>query len=405
MRTRVHREPGRSLLLVPLLALALALLPVAAFGQSPEPGMRAMWVTRWDFRTAADVERVMEQAAALGVTDVIWQVRGQADAFYRSALEPWGRELFHDLPKDAAEPGVDPLEQAVKHAHAKGMKLHAWFNVMPLWKDKTPPTDPKHPFNAHPAWRLYDASGAAQPLNDHYVIVNPVMPEVHDHLVAVARDIVTRYDVDGFHMDYVRFVSDSMDKTKIYPADAASLALFKEATGLEGIESKENLAAYRDWIRTRITDLVRRLKQEAVSAREGVEFTAAVWRRPELGRETYLQDGALWLNEGTLDRAFPMIYSAKDDQVASDLAAWTAAAPGKRITIGLGTYMHAPDQSPRQAEASMAGGSDGFAIFAYAGMYESVNPLQERDEAGVRSRRERLEHVARYFESLKSGSK
>ncbi|MFG0251369.1 MAG: family 10 glycosylhydrolase, partial [Phycisphaerales bacterium JB038] len=101
--------------------------------------IRALWVTRWDYRNERDVRRIIFDAADMGATDIIWQVRGQADAFYDSDIEPWGEELLEDLPPGVRQPPFDPLAIACQLAHGKGLRLHAWFNVMPLWKDRTPP--------------------------------------------------------------------------------------------------------------------------------------------------------------------------------------------------------------------------------------------------------------------------
>lgn len=352
-----------------------------------------LWITRWDYRTAKDVAECIDRAAAIGATDLFWQVRGQADAFYRSDLEPWGRELFRDLPKQSSDPGFDPLELAVRRAHERGLKLHAWVNIMPLWKGTDPPADPKHPFNAHPEWRLRDAAGTPQALNEHYVIVNPLLPAVHDHIVAVCKDIVSRYPVDGLHMDYVRFVSDTMKDPAAFPGDPESVELFKQATGRVGLDSAEEQAAFRDFKRDRITQLVRRIRREAVNARPGVVLTAAVWRRPDLAHNTYLQDAAAWLNEGTLDRACPMIYTKDDKQFHDDLAAWLAAAPGKAITPGLGIYMHAPGASKMQLDDAFTAHVAGVALFAYAAIYESVDPNQDKSPEKVTERSERLRAI------------
>lgn len=348
-----------------------------------------LWITRFDYRTEADVVQCIERAADFGATDVIWQVRGQADAFYKSDLEPWGEELLAGLP-DGMAPVFDPLAVAVEQAHKHGLKLHAWVNIMPLWKGKTPPPNPKHPYLTHPEWRMRNAAGQEQALNDHYVIANPLLPAVHDHIVAVCKDIVTRYAVDGLHMDYVRFVSDTMKDPAAFPGDPESFKLFEKATGKAMSDSPESKVAFRDFKRQRITDLVRRIRKEAVQMRPGVAFTAAVWRRPDLGRDTYLQDGAVWLNEGTLDLACPMIYTDDDKQFAGDLAAWQAAAPGKPITPGLGIYLHKPGASDSQLVLCDAGRTPGYAIFSYAAMYESVNEFQEKAESKVRERAERL---------------
>ncbi len=377
-------------LLVVLLCTMFAVIPAAADEQRPFLGL---WITRWDYRAPSDVTECISRADSLGITDIFWQVRGQADAFYRSDLEPWGRELFRDLPPDAREPGFDPLDLAVRTARDRGLRLHAWVNIMPLWKGREPPSDSRHPFNAHPEWRLRDATGAPQPLNDHYVIVNPLLPAVQDHVVAVCKDIVTRYAVDGLHMDYVRFVSDSMADPAAYPRDAESIAIFRRATGRDGGESAlsaSDLAAYRDFKRDQITAMVKRIRAEAVSARPGVVLTAAVWRRPETAREVYLQDAAAWLNDGTLDRACPMIYTKDNKQFEGDVSAWVAAAPGERLSPGIGIYMHPPGTSAGQFELCDSLGTPELALFAYAALFESVDPNQDKSAAKVAERAERL---------------
>jgi len=364
----------------------------------PAPEMRAVWVTRWDYASEDRVRQLMADAAGLGMTDVIFQVRGQADAFYRSALEPWGEELTDDLPPGATGPAFDPLAVAVKEGHARGLRVHAWVNVMPLWKGKDPPKDKNHPFHTHPEWRLQDTRGRIQDLNDHYVIVNPVLPEVQDHIVAVCADIVRRYDVDGLHLDYVRFVSESLASDATYPGDSRSLAMFKQATGARGVALQRERDMLRDWVRSRITDLVERIKEEAVSEREGVVLTAAVWRRPDLAYAAQLQNAAQWLQSGVLDRAIPMIYSDDDARYEDDLDAWLAAANGRPLTPGIGAYKHQdPDQTRRQMTIARAADASGFCLFAASTLFETDAPDQDRSAEGKRDRRARRDVIRAYL--------
>ncbi|MCW5776564.1 MAG: family 10 glycosylhydrolase [Phycisphaeraceae bacterium] len=350
---------------------------------------RGVWVTRWDYRTREDVRQIMSNAAAIATTDVFFQVRGQADAFYESRLEVWGHELLTDLPAGRTEPGFDPLAEAVREAHRRGMRIHAWINVFPAWKGTTPPENQRHLYHTRPQWRLHDGEGRAQPLNDHYVILNPVLPEVHDHIVEVSRDIARRYAVDGLHLDYVRFVADTMDGKTLYPGDLRSIQMFRSATGRRGVDSAEDRAAYREWIASRITDLVRRIGSEAALARPGVVLTAAVWRRPDLARDQQLQQSDVWLRERTLARAIPMVYTTDDRQFADDLRAWREAAPGRPISPGIGSFRHGPGQTPRQIE--LAGLDRGYCLFAYHAFFESANPEEPKDAASI-AKREALRH-------------
>lgn len=351
--------------------------------------IRGLWITRWDYRTPAEVTEAIDRAESLGATDIFWQVRGQADAYYRSPFEPWGEEILVPLAPGVSDPGYDPLALAVAQAHARGMRLHAWVNVMPLWKGTKLPKAKTHPYYTHPEWRLTDQNGVEQPFNESYVIVNPVLDEVHDYLVRVIADIVDRYAIDGIHLDYIRFVSESMDESKVYPGDAKSIALFKTASGRDGVRSEDDRRAFRAWKRNRITDLVRRIGTEAVDRRPGVTYTAAVWRDPTIGQVQYLQDAALWLRDGSIDAAFPMIYTDKDTQFRDDWQAWKQAASGGRVVPGLGIYKHNdPAQSIRQIR--IASSPDGYALFAYASVFDSANPLELRTPEARAQRRTRL---------------
>ncbi|USO00032.1 MAG: family 10 glycosylhydrolase [Phycisphaeraceae bacterium] len=344
--------------------------------------LRGVWVTRWDYITADDVRTIMRDASQMGFTDVFWQVRGQADAYYESRLEPWGQELFRDgnddkTPPTEAEvrkgPGYDPLEVAVREAHRRGMRIHAWMNVMPLWKGKVEPVSASHPWRSHRSWRLKDDRGVEQPLSDEYVIANPVLEDVQDHIVSVVRDIVSRYEVDGIHLDYIRFISESLEKDRWYPGDAVSRALFRQAKGLSA-DAKVDPAAMRAWVRDRISDLVHRIREEAVNTREGVTLSAAVWRRPEMARDQQLQDAARWANLGWVDVLMPMLYTDNDAQFSGDLRAWEAAVHRRgAIAPGIGVYKH---DSGRQTlgQVKMHDDDKRFVLFAYSSLFHSRAP-------------------------------
>src|SRR5678816_2599221 len=77
-------------LLLPFLAAGLIVPAVAS--AAPAAGsddIRAIWVTRFEYQTEADVKAIVANCAALGFNTILFQVRGQADAYYRSSIEPW----------------------------------------------------------------------------------------------------------------------------------------------------------------------------------------------------------------------------------------------------------------------------------------------------------------------------
>lgn len=359
--------------------------------------LRGLWVTRWDYLTAQDIKGVMANCKSLGTTDVFWQVRGQADAYYRSDLEPWGELLFRSTEGGSSErtpslaearrgPGYDPLAVAVREAHANGLRIHAWVNAMPMWKGTSPPVDPSHVWHSQPDLKLKDSDGTPQPLTDHYVIFNPVLDASQDHLVAVLKDISSRYDVDGIHLDYIRFVSESIDKDKLYPGDAKSRSLYAAQTGRAFSSSAQGITQYRDWVRGRITRMVTRIHDEVMRSAPGQALTAAVWRRPNLAQD-YLQDAETWLQLGLLDAAMPMIYTDKDEQYDDDLRSWLAV-PGVRpedIVPGIGAYKHPSGaQTVRQLRAGPT--PDRYVLFAYSTYFDSRAPDQDQTPEGKRLR-------------------
>jgi uncharacterized lipoprotein YddW (UPF0748 family) len=372
-------------------------------GSAPAPvrdpaQTRGLWITRWDFRTAEDVERCIDDAARLGFTDVYFQVRGQADAFFRSELEPWGQELLViEAPvsdDDAAlpepviltDPGYDPLDRAIERARRRGLRLHAWVNVYPLWRGLNPPMASDHLVYRRPEWILHDELGRPQELNDHYVVANPAHPAVQKHLVDVMRDLCARYQLDGLHLDYVRFVSDRLDDRRLWPGDPMSIARWLASGGEGDPSTPTGRAAYRDWLRREITGLVARAAAECREVRPGLEISAAVFRRPELARDSFLQDAAGWLRQGHVDRLMPMIYTRDLSAFQADLAAWRGVAAPQNLTPGIGVYLQEPLELAPQLSASL--GNAGWALFAYSSIFESVNPDQDRSVEAVQRRQD-----------------
>ncbi len=191
-----------------------------------------------------------------------------------------------------------------------------------------------------------------------------------------------------------------------FPGDAASLALFSRSIGREVKTDKAgklvgdaDKAAFREFKRESITRIVKRIHDEAVSKRPGAVLTAAVWRRPDTARETYLQDAVAWLKAGLIDRAMPMIYEDDDGKFGVDLAAWMIAAGSTKVTPGIASFKHRPDQTPLQISQSAGAGTSGVAVFAYASLFESVDPNQEKTAQAIEARAARLRALQQFFAS------
>lgn len=200
---------------------------------------RGVWMSRFEYatdRTRNDpsagqelIRSTFERARAARFNMVFFQIRGNADAFYRSELEPWSAMLTGTLGKD---PGWDPLAFAVEEAHRVGLELHCWINTFPLWRGETPPpeTVPRQVFLDHPEWIVCDSAGNPMKVKgNEYVWGSPGNPDVRNHILDVVRDIAERYDIDGIHFDYIRYPEGSV--TEGYSHDSVSVARFESPEG------------------------------------------------------------------------------------------------------------------------------------------------------------------------------
>jgi uncharacterized lipoprotein YddW (UPF0748 family) len=271
---------------------------------SPRVEARGVWVTRWDFNTADDVVAIMDSCAAGGFNQVYFQVRGTADAYYRSSLEPWAAPLSGKLGQD---PGWDPLRVAVEAAHERKLQLHAWINVATAWKGTLPPgkSRPAHILRAHPGWRMVYKDGRPMPYADAYIFVNPANPEFGAHIQAVVAEMASFYEVDGVHFDYARYPSADTSY------DRVSNRLYKQA-------KKNNPELTREaWQREELARLVRRLAERVREVRPAAVVSAAVtgvyqdrweWREVVKGFSDFHQDSHLWAKTKAVDVLVPMIY-------------------------------------------------------------------------------------------------
>ncbi len=335
---------------------------VARSAPRPMPEqVRAVWVARFHYRYPDDVRTIIRNCADMGFNTVLWQVRGSGTVTYPSNLEPWSEEF------DYAAPGFDPLALAVQEAHRRGLRIEAWVNILPGWKGTKPPPLKNQLWNTHPDWFLRDSAGNRQPLGDFYLILNPCLPEVRQHIAGVIDEITSRYDVDGIHMDYVRYAWDTTPGAeKKYPRDQRTLALYQNETGKR---PDDDLTAWKHWRANQLTRLVSDIRNTIDRRRPGATLTAAVVADPQDAYNQFFQNGVGWLRAGMVDALMPMAYSEKTADFEQDIAAYRQIAGNGRIVPGVGIYKHATDAAMRQQLSRCTDWGGNCALFSYGSLY------------------------------------
>ncbi|MFN4241642.1 MAG: glycoside hydrolase family 10 protein [Tepidisphaerales bacterium] len=260
------------------------------------------WPSRPGLSTAqqqAELLHILDRAAELNFNAVLLQVRPTADALYASELEPWSYYLTGTQGK-APEPFYDPLALAVAEAHKRGLELHAWINPFRVrQKGARYPASADSLSRRHPEWvRQY---GTLEWLD-------PGEPAAREHSLKVAADLVTRYDIDGIHIDdyFYPYRERGPDGKEMEFPDAETYAKYGQGRSLG------------DFRRANINDYVRRLYEQTKRIKPHVKVGISpfgIWRPghpPQVrGMDAYeviYGDALLWLREGWSDYFTPQLY-------------------------------------------------------------------------------------------------
>ncbi|MBQ6078694.1 MAG: family 10 glycosylhydrolase [Muribaculaceae bacterium] len=258
---------------------------------------------------------------------VIWQIRPQADAAYKSELEPWSRWLSGE-PGKAPQPIWDPLQFMIEQTHQRGMELHAWINPYRVTSSEEDKPAPGHIYYEHPEWFLKYADGK--------LYFDPGLPECRDFIDTVVRDILVRYDIDALHMD---------DYFYPYPVTGVD---FPDTTSynIYGIGWDKN-----DWRRHNVDLLIEQLHNTIQEVKPWVRFGISpfgIWRNKASdpdgsetnGLECYdalFADCIKWTAEGWVDYMVPQLYWELEHKLASDLVLmhwWNDHANGRHMYFG-----------------------------------------------------------------------
>ncbi|HEY0242338.1 MAG TPA: family 10 glycosylhydrolase [Gemmatimonadaceae bacterium] len=274
---------------------------------------RALWVTRFDYDSEAKIARIMETAARANFNIIYFQARAAGDAYYRSAIEPCAALLCGRL---GGTPSYDPLEVAVREGHRRGLQVHAYLNALTgraagiegqcKQIPEPDPGNPRHVLLDHPEYVMSDRTGRLLPCpnSEEYVWLSPAFPEVRSRLAAVAADIARRYEVDGIHLDRIRYPGNA------WSWDPASRAEFGKSPDKYPAEWKE----YRTGL---VSRMVRETWDSIAIVKPGLVFSAAVWGiyydkwqwKTLAGKTDLMQDYRAWAKEGYMDILVPMTYS------------------------------------------------------------------------------------------------
>lgn len=297
--------------------LLFCVLSVAA---QPKYEVRAVWLTTlggldWPKNYAhdgmgiqqqkEDLCRILDQLKAINVNTILFQTRVRATTAYPSDLEPW-EGSFSGVP--GKTPGYDPLQFAIDECHRRGMEIHAWVVTIPIGKWNT----------AGCKWvRKWYPSLVKRIGDEGYM--NPEAHGTADYIANICEEITTRYDIDGIHLDYIRYPETW--RGKMYHENITRIVR----------KVNERVKQHKPWVKMSCSPIgksgdLSRYRSNGWNAYSRVK-----------------QDAQGWLRDGLMDQLYPMMYFSGNNFYPFAID-WQEQSCGRTIVSGLGTYMLHPTE-------------------------------------------------------------
>ena len=304
-----------------VLHLQAQLPPTLPWTDTPSPKyeVRATWLTvvmglDWPTTSNQEVQRqqlltMLDQLRQAGINTVLVQARVRATTIYPSALEPWDGGFSG---KPGVAPSYDPLQFCIDECHKRGMECHAWVVTIPVGK-----------WNKIGAQQLRKKKPKLVKRIGEDAFLDPENPETATYLADVCREIVRNYDVDGLHLDYIRYpeqwkIRVSRPKGREY------------ITGIVRAISQA-VKSEKPWVK---------LSCSPVGKHDNLtRYSAGGWN----ARTAVCQDAQEWLRLGLMDQLYPMMYFQGDNFYPFAID-WQERSYGRTVVPGLGIYFLDPSE-------------------------------------------------------------
>ena len=297
--------------------------------------VRAAWLTTlmgldWPQRPANTPQQVeqqkrdlcqqLDQLKAVGINTVLFQARIRSTTAYASAIEPWDGVFTGHV---GQRPAYDPLQLAINECHKRGMECHAWVVAFPICKVAVAKQLGKRALPAqHPE--------LCQRCADQWMM-DPGVPGTATYLASICKEIVQNYDVDGIHLDYIRYPEPGIpfndDRTyHRYATAGQSKAAWRMANIDRCVQAiHQAVKGVRPWVKLSCSPVGKYADLSRYSSRG--------WN----ARDVVSQDAQRWLRLGWMDMLFPMMYF-DGDHYYPFLADWRENDAGRPVVPGLGIY-------------------------------------------------------------------
>lgn len=271
----------------------------------------------------------------------------------------------------------DVLEAFIRIGHENGIEVHAWvhnFFVGYYYKDGR--NYYNQSFDSYKDKYLVDIKGRDYfyyTANDNYFIfLNPYDRECRDLILNVYEQLVTNYDLDGLHLDYVRMPELNYG-TDDFGYNQDIIDAFSKETGItkDPRTFVKNSAEHKKWVDFRCNIIVSFVGEVYDMIRENkpdLWLSAATYPDLNMAKNDIFQDVRSIINKGYLDEVFSMSYGVDNNSVSPSVKSYNSITEDKIFySAGIAAFLGTTDNNfAIQLDDVIKKGADGVSIFALA---------------------------------------
>jgi uncharacterized lipoprotein YddW (UPF0748 family) len=223
--------------------------------------------------------------------------------------------------------------------------------------------------------------------------VSPIHPGAVDHMTAVVRDLLASYELDGIHLDYVRFPSDEFDYSRAalaefertlrpHMADAERWRLATQSRTDPLAYARRFPTQWTAFRQARLTGLLTRLRETVRTVRPSAVLSAAVLPDPQEALDRRLQDWRMWLDRSLIDVVCPMAYTTDAALFEQQIAQARTLAGAAPVWAGVGAYRLTSAATVKHIDAARRNGAAGIILFSYDALVTPPNDPASLAELG-----------------------
>ena len=336
----------------------------------------SLWIKAESILDTASVDSIITFSLENDIDKLFYQVRSRGDALYSSQLVSRYEKL---------DSLFDPLDYVIKQTSNMDIEIHAWFNSYILWSSEKVPSDSTHLYyNCNDCFAV-DLNGKSDKSimenkfhssNWEGVFLSPLNPKVNDYLLDVLLELVNNYEIDGIHLDYIRY------QDNFYGYNKYGIQEFENIFSINPIDIKRGIISTRfgyeqsyvdsmknNWDQfkmDKITEFIRSIKYSIINDSLDLQLSAAV--KPDIleAKFRWYQDWTSWIDEELLDFCVVMNYYTDFNKFNSiNRIISTEIKNKKRVNIGISVFNQSQNSISNKIMYSRLNGYDNFTLFPY----------------------------------------